>query len=107
VISSFERVGEESRRGEPTVHYKLTFDSQTVREQLSDQIASGYVLVPEGAPASEEVDVWLDHRGRIREYTKSFPGESRRQFEFWDFGKPGSVGIPSGLQVRESTSTTR
>ena len=100
VLLSLSRVGAEVQRGDPTMHYKLTFDRERAKGALADVLARGVFSFPPAAPASEEIDVWIDGQGRIRRYVRSVSTGSRREFELWDFGKPGPVSIPGDLRPR-------
>jgi len=100
VIVNLSRMGTETHRGDQTTHYKLTFDRDRARQALSDALARGAFAFPPAAPASEEVDVWIDDQGRIRRYVRVLSSESRREHELWDFGKPNPVSIPNDLRAR-------
>ena len=100
VIAGVSRVGAEQQRGEETVHYRVTFELARAKRALIAELARGLFTFPPAAPATEEVDVWIDGRGRIRRYVRDVSSASRREHELWDYGKPGPVSVPRGLPPR-------
>ncbi|MCA1672000.1 MAG: hypothetical protein LC799_07285 [Actinobacteria bacterium] len=100
VIAGFSNRGPETRRGEPTVKYTLSFDRGKVEALLGDELARGLVLLAPGSPAIIQVDVWIDHQGRLRAY-KPTGGNFTREYELWDYGKPSALEVPGELRVRK------
>jgi len=98
IISSFSRVGDEVRHDEPTVQYRLTLDRARVEEVLGDELTRGLVQIAPAAPGTIDLDVWIDHRGRLRAVHL---GASQVTYEWWDYGQPGAVSIPGDLKLRE------
>jgi hypothetical protein len=97
-------VGEDSVRGAPTSHVRVTVDTAKAVECSPEGLA-----LPRrrgGAfPAHFPAEVWLDERGRISRMSCAWPQRRRRRVskrfgpphwvftEWWDFGVP--IDIPA------------
>ncbi|MCA1676306.1 MAG: hypothetical protein LC799_30400 [Actinobacteria bacterium] len=99
-IAGFSSHGPETRRGQPTMKYTVTFDRGRAEALLRDEVAQGLLSIAPASPTMIEVDVWIDGRGRLRAY-KPRAGNSTREYEFWDYGKPSAVILPDDLTVKD------
>lgn len=95
VLVGFTNVGTDRLRDTSTVHYRLTLDRDKAKALLAAELARGFLSIPPSAPATQDVDVWIDHRGRIRRYVTS-----TLEVELWSHDKPPSVEVPGDLEVR-------
>ncbi len=100
VISQYSRVGTEPRRGQPAVHYRVTFERERARSAAQDEVASGLLSLPEIGPDVVVVEIWLDDQGRLREYGTESRG-ARWEYELWDYGQPAPVELPDDLTLRD------
>lgn len=98
-IAGLSNHGPETRRGQPTIKYTLTFDRGKAEALLRDDIARGLISIAPASPTMIEVDVWIDGRGRLRAY-KPRVGNSGREYELWDYGNPSAVKLPDDLRVQ-------
>lgn len=96
VLTGFSRIGASTQRGTPTVQYRLTFDRDRAKAVLAPESARGVPRIGPEAPALQEVDVWIDHSGRLRRYIWPTWVGTTLDFELWDHGKC----VPQGIDVR-------
>jgi hypothetical protein len=99
-IVGFTRIGVDKQRGSPTVQYRLTFSRDGAKVALAPELASGLLSIGPEQPSSREVDVWIDHTGRLRRYVLPLAAGTTLDFEFWDYGAPPAVVVPSDLKLR-------
>ena len=99
-IAALSTHGPETLRGQPTTKYTLTFDRGRAEALVRDEIARGLISIPPASPTTIEVDVWIDGRGRLRAYEPR-AGNSRWEYELWDYGNPSAVKLPDDLNVND------
>ena len=94
-------VGRDDQRATPAWHYRVTLDPGRAAGLLPEPVRSEMRSWSEGDDR-RDVDVWLDGRGRLRRVSIFFADEEgwgpHVENEFWDFGEPGRIDLPSDLQ---------
>jgi len=99
-IVGFARIDAGRQRGSSTVRYRLTFDRDRAKAVLAPELARGLLSIGPEQPASQDVDVWIDHTGRLRRYALPLTAGTTLDFELWDHGAPPAVAVPSDLKLR-------
>ena len=94
-------VGQEEQHGAPVWRYRVTVDGPPAAGRLPEELLREMRAWSEGQ-ARRELDVWLDGRGRLRKLSILYDEEGkgrgfRVENEFWDFGRPGRLDLPSDL----------
>ncbi len=92
--------GRDDHHGSAVWHYRATVDPERVAGRLPEPLVTEMGRWQEGQ-RRRDVDVWLDGRGRLRKLSIFYGDEQGRGFrvenEFWDFGGPGRLELPSDL----------
>lgn len=113
-VNEAEVVGQEQVRGEPTTHYRGTYDvaralrgAQGLQQQALRSLLGAAASMPEA-----EYDVFLDRDGRLRRLEQSLEVPASAQtagqtltvattLELYDFGIDVRVGRPADAAVRD------
>ena len=115
-MTGVEELASERIRGVATTHYRGTVDTRIeidrLREQGEDERADQLerILDASGDDGSNEIDVWVDDRRRVRQmsFTVPFdvfgPGTTMAMsMQFFDFGATPEIEIPSKDEVFDGT----
>ncbi len=90
----------EEHRGSPVWHYRVSVDGERAASELPEPVHREMRRWEEGK-GRRDLDVWLDGRERLRKLSVFYPDEQGRGFrvenEFWDFGGPGRIDLPTDL----------
>ena len=110
-VAEAEVVGEQEVRGEPTTHYRGTYDvARALRGARGlQQAALRSALGPAASASRAAYDVFLDGQGRLRRLTQTVDVPSSTgqtltvttTLEMYDFGVPVIVMSPPGAVQRD------
>jgi hypothetical protein len=110
-VDEVEVVGEEEVRGEPTTHYRGTYDvARALGAARGTQQAALRSSLGAAAKGVRQApyDVFLDEEGRLRRLTQTIEVPSSAQtltitttLELYDFGVPVAVAVPPGPSQRD------
>lgn len=115
VSSDAQRVGEESVRGLPTLHYSATIDPQRAAEELREAGADEAADDLEALGYESPVDVWIDKKGNVRRLVSitsfaALTGESSTMTmreELYDFGVKPRISLPPEDEVFDGTELSQ
>ena len=100
LVTGVVPAGQEEQHGAAVWRYRVTVDGPPAPGRLPDELLREMRAWNEGQ-TSRGLDVWVDGRGRLRKLSILFGDEEGRGFrvenEFWDFGRPGRLDLPSDL----------
>ena len=100
LVADVVPAGKEEQHGATVWHYRVTIDANRAAARLPEALRREMKTFHDGE-APQEVDLWLDGRGRLRKLAIFYPDEERLGFrienEFWDFGGPGHLDLPDDL----------
>ena len=100
LVADVVPAGREEQHGATVWHYRVRVDGGRAAARLPEPLTSEMRSWHEGQ-ARQEVDLWLDGRGRLRKLSILYPDEEglgvRVENEFWDFGGPVRLDLPDDL----------
>jgi hypothetical protein len=100
LVSDVVPHGREQHRGTAVWRYRATVDGARAAGRLPEPVRKEMASWEEGN-GRRDVDLWLDGRGRPRKISIFYDHLDGRGFrvenEFWDWGRPGRLDLPSDL----------
>ncbi|HZP28377.1 MAG TPA: hypothetical protein VFC99_05460 [Acidimicrobiia bacterium] len=115
VSNRVDDLGHETVRGVDTTHYRATVDVEAALARVPEKArARARSALSQFGRSEFPMDVWLDRHGVPRRYALTMDvtkggsaGHISESFDFYDFGAPVSVKVPSADDVLDYTDVVK